>query len=132
MRRKKVYCSKCHFVHPFCNHVVSKLFTICAHYFIRYQALIHIPPPLTSSYTNTVTGAKSIISTAANLESQTLLFAYGGSDLFFTRFAPSKSFDSLPESFNKFVLVMVLLGMFFFLNKLDSMSKKKLVQLGWA
>jgi hypothetical protein len=79
-----------------------------------------------------VAGAKSIISTAANLESQTLLLAYGGSDIFFTRFAPSKSFDSLPESFNKPVLIMVLLAMFFFLNKLGGMSKKKMVKLSWA
>ena len=84
------------------------------------------------SYSNYIEEASSIQSTAANLESQTMIIAYGGPDIFFTRYAPSKGFDSLPESFNKFAIIMVLVMLFVVLNTLKKMSQKKFVKLGWS
>ncbi len=87
---------------------------------------------MVQSYTNYVEDATSIQSTAANLESQTLIIAYGGPDIFFTRFAPSKGFDSLPESFNKFAIISVLVVLYVGVNKLKKMSEKKFVKLAWS
>jgi len=84
------------------------------------------------SYNNYIEESTSIQSTAANLESQTLIIAYGGPDVFFTRFAPSKGFDSLPESFNKFAIISVLIALYLATNKLKQMSEKKFVKLGWS
>ena len=61
-----------------------------------------------------------------------MIIAYGGPDIFFTRYAPSKGFDSLPESFNKFAIIMVLVMLFVVLNTLKKMSQKKFVKLGWS
>lgn len=52
--------------------------------------------------------------------------------MFYTQFAPSKGFDSLPASFNKLLLVMVMFGLFVALIKAKSMSGKKAVQYGWS
>lgn len=87
---------------------------------------------MVQSYTNYIEEATSIQSTAANLESQTLIMAYGGPDIFFTRFAPSKGFDSLPETFNKLVIVMVLAALYAVMNILKKMSQKKVVKMGWS
>jgi len=99
---------------------------------MQYAPLLPTAPLMVQSYTNNIEEVSSIQSTAANLESQTLIIAYGGPDVFFTRFAPSKGFDSLPESFNKFAIIMVLVGLYAILNTLKKMSEKKIVKLGWA
>lgn len=99
---------------------------------MQYAPLLPIPPMMIQSYTNYVEGVTSIQSTAANLESQTLVIAYGGPDVFFARYAPSKGFDSLPESFNKFAIIMVLVGLYAVLKTLKKMSEKKFVKLGWS
>ena len=87
---------------------------------------------MVQSYTNNIEDVSSIQSTAANLESQTLVIAYGGPDVFFTRYAPSKGFDLLPESFNKFAIIMVLVALFVVLDTLKKLSQKKFVKLGWS
>jgi len=99
---------------------------------MQYSPLIPISPMHTSSYNNNIERVSSIISTAANLESQTLVLAYGGPDIFFTRFAPSKSFDSLPENFNKLLLLLVMIALFVGLMKAKSMAGRKAVKFGWA
>jgi hypothetical protein len=84
------------------------------------------------SYNNHIESASIIISTAANLESQTLVLALGGPDVFFTRFAPSKSFDSLPDSFNKLAIVMVVFGLYMVLRTLKKMTNNKFIKLFWS
>ena len=98
----------------------------------RYSPFIPTAPMSTQSYTNTIEEVSSIQSTAANLESQTLVIAYGGPDVFFTRFAPSKGFDSLPENFNKFAIIMVLVALLVVLNTLKKKSQQNRVKLGWS
>lgn len=99
---------------------------------MQYAPLLPISSMWTPSYTNTVVDATSIISTAANLESQTLILAFGGPDIFFARFAPSKGFDILPESFNKPLLMLVVSAFVVVLNIFRRKSQSKLVQLGWS
>jgi hypothetical protein len=84
------------------------------------------------SYSNNIESVSLLISTAANLESQTLVLALGGPDIFFTRFAPSKGFDSLPDSFNKLAIVMVVIGLYMVLRTLKKMTDYKFVKLFWS
>lgn len=84
------------------------------------------------SYSENVESPSIITSTSANLESQTLILALGGPDIFFTRFAPSKGFDSLPESFNKLSIVIVLIALYMVIQTLKSMSEKKFVKQFWS
>lgn len=53
---------------------------------------------------------QKIVSSPALLESTSLVLAYG-QDLFFTRVSPSGTFDLLSKSFNKFQLVLIILGL---------------------
>jgi len=99
---------------------------------MQYSPLIPISPMHTPSYSNNIERVSSIISTAANLESQTLVLAYGGPDIFFTRFAPSKGFDSLPENFNKLLLLLVMIALFVGLMKAKSMAGGKAVKFSWS
>jgi len=98
---------------------------------MQYTPLLPTTPFNVQSYTNNIEEASFIQSTAANLESQTLIIAYGGPDIFFTRFAPSKGFDSLPESFNKLAILMVLFALYIVLNALKTLSERKMVKIGW-
>ena len=100
--------------------------------FSRYDPLLHILSQRTASYSNCIESATSIISSATNLESQSLVVAFGGPDIFFTRMAPSKGFDSLPENFNRPLLLLVVIGLLMVLNVTIHRSKKKIVTMGWA
>lgn len=86
---------------------------------------------LSPSYNETV-NAGAIISTSAGLESQSLVLAYGGADIFFTRLAPSKGFDLLPESFNKILLSIVVVGLLVAVAVVRNMGTKKMVKLAWS
>ena len=83
------------------------------------------------SYTNNIHAATSIVSSAANLESHTLMMVYGGPDIFFTRLAPSKGFDSLPETFNRLLLLVIMISLVVSLRVIFAKSKRKLVFVGW-
>ena len=51
---------------------------------------------------------RKILSSPAQLESTSLIFAYGGLDLFASRVAPSHTFDILSENFYKVQLVLTI------------------------
>ncbi|XP_074276504.1 uncharacterized protein LOC141600222 [Silene latifolia] len=57
-----------------------------------------------------VEGLRGIVSIPAKLESTTLVFSYG-IDLFFTRLAPSKTYDSLTEDFSYALLLLTIVGL---------------------
>jgi hypothetical protein len=71
------------------------------------------------------------MSATTDLESQSLILAFGGPDIFFSRVAPSKGFDLLPEDFNRILLSIVVVGILVVLVVVKSVSGKKTVQLGW-
>ncbi|XP_021745493.1 ER membrane protein complex subunit 1-like [Chenopodium quinoa] len=54
-----------------------------------------------------VEGLRGIISVPAKLESTTLVFAYGA-DLYLTRLAPSKTYDSLTDEFSYALLLLTI------------------------
>jgi hypothetical protein len=58
------------------------------------------------SYNKTIANIASIKSAPAQLESSTLVFAYG-LDIFYVRLAPAKAFDLLPSDFNYELLVLL-------------------------
>ncbi len=73
--------------------------------------LLCAPNPYSPScLTSQVAKTRRIITSPALLESTSLVFAYG-LDLFFTRVAPSNTFDVLSESFNKPQLVITIAGL---------------------
>jgi len=99
---------------------------------MKYSPLLPIMPLRTPSHVYEVSSVESITSASANVESQSLVIAYGGADVFFTRLAPSKGFDLLPDDFNRGLLSIVVLGLIVGLKVLGSMNKKKMVKMGWA
>ena len=128
MKRWKGYFSKFEFL------VLRRSTFIKLTFFLldRYSPLLPLSPMFVESYSENVESPSIITSTSANLESQTLILALGGPDIFFTRFAPSKGFDSLPESFNKLSIVIVLIVLYMVIQTLKSMSEKKFVIQFWS
>ncbi|KAF8388951.1 hypothetical protein HHK36_025634 [Tetracentron sinense] len=57
-----------------------------------------------------VEGLRGIVTIPAKLESTTLVFAYGV-DLFFTRIAPSRTYDSLTEDFSYALLLITIVAL---------------------
>ena len=98
---------------------------------LQYHELIQTIPFQTLSYNQTVHSVRSIISVPTDLESQSLVLAIGGSDIFFARTSPSRGFDLLPDNFNKILLsivVLALVGIMFFMQQLVSAKIRK---QGW-
>jgi len=99
---------------------------------MKYSPLLPIIPLRTPSHIYEVSSVESISTASANVESQSLVIAYGGPDVFFTRLAPSKGFDLLPDDFNRGLLTIVLVGLIVLLNVIQRMNKKKMVSLVWS
>lgn len=55
-------------------------------------------------------GLRGIVTVPAKLESTTLVFAYGV-DLFYTRLAPSRTYDSLTEDFSYALLLITIVAL---------------------
>jgi hypothetical protein len=60
------------------------------------------------------------------------VLAYGGADIFFTRMAPSKGFDLLPENFNRILLSIVVVGLLVAVAVVRNMSTNKMVKMAWS
>ena len=99
---------------------------------MRYSPLLPIIPLRTPSHVYEVSSVKGITSSAANVESQSLVIAHGGADIFFARLAPSKGFDLLPDDFNRLLLSIVLVGLIVLLHVIQRMNKKKMVVSNWS
>lgn len=77
-----------------------------------------------------VEGLRGIVTVPAKLESTTLVFAYGV-DLFFTRLAPSKTYDSLTEDFSYALLLITIVGLVAAIFVTWIWSEKKELQEKW-
>lgn len=99
---------------------------------MRYSPILPIIPLRTPSHVYEVSSVQSIASTSANVESQSLMLAYGGPDVFFFRLAPSKGFDLLPDDFNRGLLSVVLVGLLVLLFSIQTMNKKKMATTVWS
>lgn len=60
-----------------------------------------------------------------------MVFAYGGTDLFFTRASPSGTFDVLSETFNKVQLVLTVFGLTIAILVTKPIVGRKLLRERW-
>jgi ER membrane protein complex subunit 1 len=74
----------------------------------QYNELLPAVPYAYFSHRESVEGVKLIYSASTDLESQTIVLACGGADLYFSRVSPSRGFDLLPESFSRSLLSVVV------------------------
>ncbi|KAI0743061.1 hypothetical protein C8Q80DRAFT_1192304 [Daedaleopsis nitida] len=77
---------------------------------VQYDPVLPDDPKRVLSHNYQVAKTRKIITSPALLESTSLVFTYG-LDMFFTRVAPSNTFDVLSESFNKAQLVITIAGL---------------------
>ena len=98
----------------------------------QYHPLIPVSALRIPSYSQRLESVTSIVSTVANIESQSLILAHGGPDLFFTRISPSRGFDLLPDSFARALLSMVVFALCFLVVGVKNMSTKKMTSVSWA
>jgi ER membrane protein complex subunit 1 len=77
----------------------------------QYSELIPSISYAIFSHRELVEDVTSILTAPTDLESQSLVLAYGGPDLYFSRVSPTRGFDLLPESFSRPLLSLVLVGL---------------------
>ncbi|KAL4590742.1 hypothetical protein LXL04_003684 [Taraxacum kok-saghyz] len=77
-----------------------------------------------------VEGIRGIETIPAKLESTTLVFAYGV-DLFYTRLAPSRTYDSLTEDFNYALLLLTMVALVVAIFVTWVLSERKDLQEKW-
>lgn len=77
---------------------------------IKYAPVLEIDPRSVISHKRELLGITGIVTTPAQLESTSIIFAYGG-DLFGTRVTPSMPFDVLGKEFSKVQLVGTILAL---------------------
>jgi hypothetical protein len=77
-----------------------------------------------------VEGLRGIITVPARLESTSLVFAHGV-DLFFTRLAPSKMYDSLTEDFSYALLLLTIVALVAAIFVTSILSERKELQDKW-
>lgn len=77
-----------------------------------------------------VEGLKGIVTVPAKLESTTLVFTYGV-DLFYTRLAPSKTYDSLTEDFSYALLLITIVALIAAIFVTWILSERKELQEKW-
>lgn len=83
------------------------------------------------THTLKVEGLRGIVTSPAKLESTTLIFAYGV-DLFFTRMAPSKTYDSLTEDFSYALLLLTIVVLLVAIVATWILSERKELQDKWG
>jgi ER membrane protein complex subunit 1, C-terminal len=98
----------------------------------QYNELIPLVSFTALSYNLTIDDVAMIASVPTDLESQTLIMAYGGCDIYIARISPSRGFDLLPESFNKFLLILVVVALFSIVVVTQRMGSEKILRHGWV
>ena len=96
-----------------------------------YSELIPQVPLTVLSYNQTIESVSSIVSVPTSLESQSLVMAFGGPDLFFTRTSPSRGFDLLPDSFSRVLVSIVSVGLVIVLFVVQRMGSQKILKQAW-
>ncbi|OWM86613.1 hypothetical protein CDL15_Pgr015648 [Punica granatum] len=77
-----------------------------------------------------VEGLRGIVTVPAKLESTTLVFSYGV-DIFFTRLAPSRTYDSLTEDFSYALLLITIVALIAAIFVTWVWSERKELQEKW-
>jgi hypothetical protein len=96
-----------------------------------YTPVIEIDPKSIITHKRKVMGLKKVVTTPSQLESTSIVFAYGG-DLFGTRVAPSLAFDVLGKGFGKIQLVATVVGLTIASFMVAPMVRKKQINARWS
>ncbi|XP_049962865.1 ER membrane protein complex subunit 1 isoform X2 [Schistocerca serialis cubense] len=97
---------------------------------IPYMPELPIPPDAIINYNQTLQRIRGIHTAPSGLESTCLILAYG-LDLFYTRVAPSKTFDLLKEDFDHLLITAVLLGLAVASYVTKKLASRKALKLAW-
>ncbi|KAG1717496.1 hypothetical protein EDB19DRAFT_1814298 [Suillus lakei] len=97
---------------------------------VQYDAVLPDDARLVLSHSYEVAKVRRIVTSPSLLESTSLVFAYG-LDLFFTRIAPSGTFDVLSENFNKVQLVLTVAGLGIAIMVTKPMVRRKRLRERW-
>ena len=97
---------------------------------LQYSPYLHLPGLTYTSQNISVAQIAGMIAGASNLESTSLILAYG-LDVFFNHIRPSQSFDVLSTDFNYSLLVIILVVLFFIVYILRKMAKTKVLKAPW-
>lgn len=98
----------------------------------QYDEHIPLISLMSLSHSTNVEGVKGIVSCPSDLESQSLLLAFGGADIFFARTSPSRGFDLLPDSFSRVLLSIVVGALVVILLLIQMRVSKKIRDQGWV
>lgn len=97
---------------------------------IPYMPELPIPSESKINYFKTLIKVKAIVTSPAELESTSLLFAYG-LDLFFTRITPSKTFDILKDDFDHTLIAGVLVFLVIASLVTKYLAQQKALRASW-
>ncbi|KXZ55164.1 hypothetical protein GPECTOR_3g311 [Gonium pectorale] len=97
---------------------------------VPYQDTLPLSPLSFATLDKQVMGIRAVNVEATRLESTCLVFVYGV-DLYFTRLAPAKGFDSLEDDFNYALLLAALLGLVGGSLIMGYMAKKNSLKEKW-
>ncbi|RZB40068.1 DUF1620 and/or PQQ 2 domain containing protein [Asbolus verrucosus] len=97
---------------------------------IPYMPEIPLPAEATINYNQSLGRIRGIEVAPARLESTSHVLVYG-LDLFYTRVAPSKTFDVLKEDFDHRLIVLVLSGLIIACYVTKYMASRKLLRQSW-
>ncbi|KAG1816884.1 DUF1620-domain-containing protein [Suillus subaureus] len=97
---------------------------------VQYDAVLPDDARLVLSHNYEVANVRRIVTSPSLLESTSLVFVYG-LDLFFTRIAPSGTFDVLSENFNKVQLVLTVAGLGIAIMVTKPMVRRKRLRERW-
>ncbi|KAG2493104.1 hypothetical protein HYH03_008767 [Edaphochlamys debaryana] len=97
---------------------------------VPYQDTLPFSPLSFTTLDKQVLGARSVRVEPTRLESTCLVFVHGV-DLFYTRTAPAKGFDSLEDDFNYALLLAALVGLAGGAVVMQYMSKQALLGQRW-
>jgi ER membrane protein complex subunit 1, C-terminal len=98
---------------------------------MQYNEVIQTIPYLSLSYNQSLDSVQAIVTAPTDLESQSLVLAFGGPDIFFARTSPSRGFDLLPDTFNKPLLSLVVVALVGVLVAAQHFVGRKGRKQGW-
>ncbi|KAG0637948.1 hypothetical protein HOY80DRAFT_1049643 [Tuber brumale] len=97
---------------------------------MKYAPALEIDPRSVINHKRELLGITDIVATPAQLESTSIIFAYGG-DLFGTRVTPSMPFDVLGKGFSKIQLVGTILALGVGVGFVSPMVRRKQINQRW-
>eukprot|EP00003_Mantamonas_plastica_P028367 TRINITY_DN6400_c0_g1_i1.p1 TRINITY_DN6400_c0_g1~~TRINITY_DN6400_c0_g1_i1.p1 ORF type:complete len:201 (-),score=61.09 TRINITY_DN6400_c0_g1_i1:6-608(-) len=95
-----------------------------------YFSTIGVNPKFVITHTNNIKNVRAITTTTTTMESTSLVFVFG-LDNFFTRIAPSKTFDMLNAGFNYVFLIMSIVALLILTPTARCLARRGLVRSHW-